>query len=183
MATQKLLAKYIFAICLLSLFSLNTLLLVSPVYGVDFGTRLGFTIFDDEEDFTQYTLFGSWEVGERIPISGGWYLNPILELSGSLLEGSGDTGGKVATSYNLLLTSHKQRFAFIAGVGAGLLFDDTIGNSDFGGPLFFVFQGGATYRIHTSWSFGYRYYHESNFAIYDENPSLNYHQFELRYHF
>jgi len=41
-------------------------------------------------------------------------------------------------------------------------------------------QAGATVFVHSFKSLEYGYHHKSNGSIYDKNPTLNMHPFELR---
>jgi hypothetical protein len=104
----------------------------------------------------------------------------MLDLSVGVLDGEGDTGGKATVALDFVLFTSDRMVSMTAGIGAGLMTDEEFGNTDFGGPLYFVFQAGASYWLNPSFSIGYRYHHESNASIYDTNPSLNLHQLELR---
>jgi hypothetical protein len=150
---------------------------------VTFGTRLATVLDDEDGDFQQYEIFGAWPLPWKSRFSSGWQLEPMLDLSVGVLDGEDETGGKFAAGVDLFWFSPDRVVSMVAGMGAGVMTQDVYGDVDFGGPVFFRFLAGLNYWLSPSFSVGYRYLHESNGSIYDKNPSLNMHQFEIRLHF
>lgn len=138
------------------------------------------------EDIKQYDVFFARNLPWTKPLDSGWQLESAAELTMSVLqrdaedEGDGFSG---SVSADLLLVSPKRLVSFNSGIGAGVLSDSTLGDYDFGGPVFFLFHAGAALHLTPRLTLGYRYSHQSNGKIYDNNPSLNLHQLELRFSF
>ncbi len=171
----------LYLICLLPFFSGESF--AKEEKNVNFGTRLATIVDDDDGDFKQYEIFGALQLPWMSHFSNGWQLEPMLDLSMGILDGEGETGGKFAAGVDLFWYSPDRVLSLMAGIGAGVMTEDVYGDVDFGGPVFFRFLAGLNYWLNPSFSLGYRYIHESNGSIYDKNPSLNMHQFEIRLHF
>lgn len=160
---------------------------VSPAFAgltdFEFGARAGFSLDDEDEDLSQYEIYGAFDLPWRSKHSTGWQYESMFDISAGVLEGGGETGGRFTVGIDLFLNSPDGDISLTTGFGAGVMTEDVYGETDFGGPVFFRFQGGVSYWITKSFSAGYRFLHESNGSIYDKNPSLNMHQFEIRMHF
>ena len=145
------------------------------------GLRVGDAFRGD--DIQQYDVFFARNLPWTKSLDSGWQLESAAELTASALEGDQEDTVSGSVSADLFLVSPERMVSFHSGVGAGLLADDTMGETDFGGPVFFLFHAGASLRLHPRLALGYRYSHQSNGAIYEKNPSLNLHQIELRFSF
>lgn len=147
-----------------------------PDYTV--GARIGTSLRG--EDIDQADLF----VTRRLPWSWSpapdWNFSTSGELTLSGLHRSEENGASISASTDLFLRTPLPRLILSSGAGAGLMEDPALGDYDFGGSLFFLFHAGAALRITPRLSLGYRYSHQSNGHIYENNPSLNLHQLELR---
>jgi hypothetical protein len=150
---------------------------------VEFGTRLAIAVDDADGDFKQYEIFGALPLPWISRLSNDWQFEPMLDLSVGILDGEDETGGKFAAGVDLFWFSPERVLSLMAGIGAGVMTEEVYGDVDFGGPVFFRFLAGVNYWLNPSLSVGYRYLHESNGSMYDKNPSLNMHQFEIRLHF
>ncbi len=151
--------------------------------GITLGTRAAFSTERMDESFQQYDLFGTLPLPWTYQWEAGWRIESLADLTLSVLHGEGETGGTIAIGPDLFLLCPRRWIALNMGGGFGFYDDHKYGEFDFGGPFFFHFQTGATVFLHPSLSLGYRYHHKSNGNIYDKNPSLNMHQFELRFRF
>lgn len=145
------------------------------------GARIGTSLRG--EDITQADFF----LGRNLPwswtISPGWDLTTAGELTLSGLHRSDENGASMSISTDLFLTTPLPRLILTTGVGAGLMEDPALGDYDFGGSIFFLFHAGAAIHLSPRLCLGYRYGHQSNGHIYENNPSLNLHQLELRWSF
>lgn len=132
------------------------------------------------EDTDQADFFVARKLPWGRDLSSGWNLGTAAELDLSLLQHDDEEVVAGSLSADLILSSPKNRFYLLSGIGAGVLEDEVLGDIDYGGPVFFLFHAGAGLRL-TPWlSLGYRYSHMSNGSIYDKNPSLNLNMVELR---
>ncbi|WP_136809318.1 acyloxyacyl hydrolase [Desulfosediminicola flagellatus] len=148
---------------------------------VALGVRVATNI--DDEDFTQYEVFGAVPLPWRSHLSNGWEFETMLDLSIGVMEAENDTGGKFTAAVDALFYSPDRTLSLVAAMGIGVMTREVYDGVDFAGPVFFRFQGGLNYWLNQSFSVGYRFLHESNGSMYDKNPSLNMHQFEMRVHF
>ena len=150
---------------------------------MDVGFRFGYPLERNDGDFWQYELYGAW----RLPFSStfrcGWRMETLLDVTLAQQDGEGDQGRKISTSGELLFHSPQGRWPLLAGLGVGVLAEEEVGDVDYAGPVFFIFNGGPSYWFSDKVSLGYRYHHESNGSIYDKNPSVNMHQLEVRISF
>lgn len=156
--------------------------------GVDFtlGARIGTTGGTDEQDFVQYELVGTFEFPwTREEDSSPWDFSTWVELAAGLLDGEQEEEDSAVGSLTVGITAFApdEVFAYSVGLGAGVLEEEQVGPTNFGGPVFFIFRAGIDLYLTKSLSIGYNFLHQSNGSIYDENPSLNLHSFEIEYHF
>ena len=145
------------------------------------GARIGTSLRG--EDITQADMFLSRKLPWSWSITPGWDLTTAGELTLSGLHRSDENGASMSISTDLFLTTPLPRLTLSTGVGAGLMEDPALGDYDFGGSVFFLFHAGAAVRLTPRLCLGYRYGHQSNGHIYENNPSLNLHQLELRWSF
>jgi hypothetical protein len=145
------------------------------------GARFGTSVRG--EDTEQADIFVARNLSWNRELASGWDLGTAIELDLSLLQHDDEEVAAGSISTDLVLSSPKDRFFLLSGVGVGVLEDDVLGDIKYGGPVFFLFHAGAGLRL-TPWlSLGYRYSHMSNGGIYSRNPSLNLSMVELRFTF
>ncbi len=168
---------------LLSLSTHSAVGFCQEISGFTAGTRAAFSTVRMEENFQQYDLFGTLPLPWTYEWESGWRIESLADLTLSVLNGEGETGGTIAVGPDLFLLCPKRWIALNMGGGLGFYEDHKFGKYTLGGPLFFHFQTGATVFVHPSLSVGYRYHHKSNGNIFYKNSSLNMHQFELRFWF
>ena len=147
----------------------------------DVGARVGTSLRG--EDITQADLVLSRKLPWSWSINPGWDLTTAGELTLSGLHRSDENGASISVSTDLFLATPLPRLILSTGVGAGLMEDPALGDYDFGGSIFFLFHAGAAVHLTPRLDLGYRYGHQSNGHIYENNPSLNLHQLELRWSF
>jgi len=139
----------------------------------------------DGKEFDQFDLFLTMDLPWQKTFDGGWMLRSNIEGILGVLTWDGDTAVKPSIMPNLVLTTPGKKVDFIAGLGLGVMIGDTEfdDDHDLGGAFFL--QGQAGFRVHLTERFflGYRYYHQSNAGIYDNNNSVNLNQIELGYRF
>lgn len=150
------------------------------------GLRYGKSFQDT--DFDQYDLFVSVDLPWRMEFSRGWMLHSEIEGILSALTWDGDTAVKPSVMPNLILSSPGGKVDILAGFGFGYMF----GGTDFGdggdqqnlgGPFFVQGQAGFRLNVMDNIFLGYRYYHQSNAGIYNENDSVNINQIELGWNY
>lgn len=145
------------------------------------GARFGTSFRGEDTD--QADIFVARKLPWNWGLPSGWNLGTSGELDLSILQHDDEETVAASIATDLILSSPKDRFFLLSGIGAGVLEDEVLGDINFGGPFFFIFHAGAGLRL-TPWlSLGYRYSHMSNGGIYDRNPSLNLNMVELRFTF
>ncbi len=166
---------------LVFLFSTNTRA-AEPVLpeNMTMGVRAG-TSFNTDEDMTVIDIFSAWELSWNKEFSSGWKLVPALDVTLSYLNGGGDKGARIGSSIDLFFVSPEKKLSFIAGLGAGVFFEEDYGELEFGGLVCFLGQLGVNYWFTKNFSAGYRFHHQSNGSLYDTNPGMNLHQLEVRF--
>lgn len=181
MTTFRTYTRHLFLTLLLSLVpvSLAAQTVDGEIWAV--GARIGTSLRG--EDITQADLFLSRKLPWSWSVSPEWNLTTAGELTLSGLHRSDENGASMSISTDLFLTTPLPWLALSTGVGVGLMEDPALGDYDFGGPVFFLFHAGAAVHITPRLCLGYRYGHQSNGHIYENNPSLNLHQLELRWSF
>ena len=77
----------------------------------------------------------------------------------------------------------QDRILLDGGISAGLLSEHKFGEENFGGPIQFISHAGISFKLSDNLGVGYRFQHMSNASIYNRNPGLELHMFELKYFF
>jgi hypothetical protein len=147
------------------------------------GFRAGQSATDSNEDFEQYEMFATYGLPWSWGLTPGWFLSTRINLSAGALRGGGETGfiGSVGPSITLSMV---QGFILLdGGISAALLSEHQFGREDFGGPIQFVSHVGIDFKLGDHLGVGYRFQHMSNASIYNRNPGLELHIFELSYFF
>ncbi len=173
--------RVVLVVICISCNSVFTNALAAPLSDTAFGVRVATDI--DDEDFTQYEIFCAVPLPWTYQLPNNWQVETLLNVSAGALESENDTGGRFVAGVDALFFTTDRSLSLVAAMGVGLMTEEVYDGVDFGGPVFFRFQGGLSYWFNPSFSIGYRFLHESNGAIYDKNPSLNMHQFEIRVKF
>lgn len=168
----------------LSLLLIGFLVLVnaSQVSANNIGIRYGNTV--NRISLSLYDLYGSLDLPWSWNLGPGWTMRSDIEGILSILDGDGDSSFNPSIMTKLIFTSPNKRFDWLAGFGVGALTGSTeFVDHDLGGPLFFQGTLGARFGLTENLFAGLRYYHQSNFSIYDSNDSLNLLQGELVWEF
>jgi hypothetical protein len=171
----------------LILFSLFIIVPVDSVYGkdsppIEMGLRTGIA-FPDEGPFRKEELIGTFVLPAGSRSSSSFLLNPKIDATAGVLR-RGDEKGFIGSAGPSLALGRKGLPIFlVGGVRAALLGEQEYTDKDFGGRLQFIEDIGFNVRFSRKFEAGYRWQHMSNAFIYDTNPGLNMHIFELSYGF
>jgi lipid A 3-O-deacylase len=163
-----------------------------PVHALD-GISLELGTADSDEDVNRFGLAFKWDWSAQWFTTGDWYLGGYWELGANYWDGDkGRTGNDSLGDFHATPVFQFQRKAGAAivpflefGLGVHVYTDDSIGNKDFDIPFAFGthlgggfrFGGGQQYEIL------YRFQHQSNAGLGDDNPGINFHLLELGYRF
>lgn len=150
------------------------------------GLRYGKGFLDS--DFDQYDLYVSMDLPWQTEAPLGWMLRSEIDGILSVLTWDGDTAVKPSIMPSLVLSSPGRKVDIIAGMGLGWMFGatdfgDGSDRSELGGPFFLQGQLGFRLNVTDKIFVGYRYYHQSNAGIYNENNSVNINQIELGWNY
>jgi hypothetical protein len=147
------------------------------------GCRVGISATDQTEDFTQYEVFATYGLPWSWRPASAWALSTRIHFSAGALRGGGDTGFIGAVGPNIALSMVGDHILLDGGISAALLSKHEFGQEDFGGPVQFVSHVGISFKLAANLGVGYRFQHMSNASIYDRNPGLELHVFELSFWF
>lgn len=147
------------------------------------GLRAGLSTTDGSEDFKQYELFATYGLPWSWELTPGWFLSTRINLSAGALRGGGDTGFIGSAGPSITLSMVQDRILLDGGISAALLSEHKFGQENFGGPIQFISHVGISFKLSDNLGVGYRFQHMSNASIYDRNPGLELHMFELSYFF
>lgn len=147
------------------------------------GLRAGLSTTDGSEDFKQYELFATYGLPWSWELTPGWFLSTRINLSAGALRGGGDTGFIGSAGPSITLSMVQDRIFLDGGISAALLSEHKFGQENFGGPIQFISHVGISFKLGANLGVGYRFQHMSNASIYDRNPGLELHMFELSYFF
>ena len=150
---------------------------------VSIGLRAGLSTTDSEEDFEQYELFATYGLPWSWELTSGWSLNTRINLSAGALRSGDDTGFIGSAGPSITLSMVQDRFFLDGGISATLLSEHKFGDENFGGPIQFISHIGLRFKLSDNLGVGYRFQHMSNASIYNRNPGLELHMFELGYLF
>ena len=147
------------------------------------GLRAGLSTADSEEDFEQYELFATYGLPRSWELTSGWSLSPKINLSAGALRSGDDTGVIGSAGPSITLSMVQDRIFLDGGISAALLSEHQFGGENFGGPIQFVSHVGIGFKLGDNLGLGYRFQHMSNASIYNRNPGLELHMFEISYFF
>ena len=147
------------------------------------GLRAGLSTTDSEEDFEQYELFATYGLPWSWELTPGWLLSMKINLSAGALRSGDDTGLIGSAGPSITLSMVQDRIFLDGGISAALLSEHKFGDENFGGPIQFISHVGLSFKLSDNLGLGYRFQHMSDASIYNRNPGLELHMFELRYLF
>jgi hypothetical protein len=147
------------------------------------GSRGGLSTTDSEEDFEQYEVFATYGLPWKWELTSGWSLSTNINLSAGALRSGDDTGFIGSGGPSITLSMVQDRILLDGGISAALLSEHKFGDENFGGPIQFISHVGISFKLIDNLGVGYRFQHMSNASIYNRNPGLELHMFELKYFF
>ena len=147
------------------------------------GIRGGISDNRNDEDFTQYEGFATWNLPWSWNLTSEWSLTTYIEANAGLLKGGGDSAFVGSIGPGLYFSGFKNRIDILMGVNPTVISKHNFGDEDLGGPIQFTSHIGVDFNIVRHFTFGYRFQHMSNFVFYDSNPGLNLHMIEIGYIF
>lgn len=149
---------------------------------IELGVRVGTLATNEAEDFTQYEVYGAYELPWRRHLGSSWILGTRLNASLGVLRGDDEEGfiGKVGPG----LTLNREGSPWTLDIALSLtgLTEDEFEQQDLGGNIQFSSSLGLNYRFGAT-SLGYRFLHMSNAGLDDTNPGLEMHMLELGRYF
>jgi hypothetical protein len=155
----------------------------SAEVGVDLGVQYGFDADSGEEFFHYYGLAGAVESKDFWEWGSGWSVDQGLTLTAGGLHAGSDDGFFAAIGPRIDLNLPGGWLTVTASVRAGGMTDHRYGDEDLGGWFTFAEDIGVRWNISPEVSVGYLFQHISNANVYDENPGVEFHIIEVRYHF
>lgn len=148
------------------------------------GLHAGFSAKDvDGESFQQYQLYAAYPLPWRWESDSGWTLAILLNGTGGILRGGGETGFIGSLGPALVLGKQGIPVSLELGSSPTVLSQSRFGDADLGGTFHFTSHLGLHLQIGATLDTGYRYQHMSNASTQDPNPGLNMHLFWLGYRF
>lgn len=157
------------------------------------GIALELGTSEGDEDVNRYGVAVKWDWGARWFKTGDWYLGGYWETNITYWDGDdGNTGNDSLVDFSVTPVFRYQRepgtgFAPFAelGVGAHVYTEDGIGDRDFDVPFAFGshFGVGARFGSRQEFELLYRFQHQSNAGLGDDNPGINFHAVHLGYRF
>jgi hypothetical protein len=147
------------------------------------GFRGGISDHRNEEDFTQYEGFATWNLPLSWNLASNWSLTAYIEANAGMLKGGGNSAFVGSIGPGLYFSGFKDRISILMGVNPTVISKHTFGDEDLGGPIQFTSHIGVDLNLFQHFAIGYRFQHMSNFIFYDPNPGLNLHMIEIGYIF
>ncbi|MBW1852148.1 MAG: acyloxyacyl hydrolase [Deltaproteobacteria bacterium] len=147
------------------------------------GARKGVTAIKHDERFDLYELFWIAGLPWNAKWPSGWVLTTGLNINAGILRAAHDNGFIGSVGPILTFKKAKSRFSLILGFRLALLDDYEFGDEQLGGAFAFIEEVGLSYSLGWNLEAGYQFRHMSNADIYDHNPGLDLHVFELKYTF
>lgn len=148
-------------------------------------SEAGFRYSFDEEDnatLNGYEVYGlidmwSWTLTDSIR------LDVDIMTAIGVLDGEGDTAvyGHIGPSAEISFGSSP--VSLIISSGPSLYSEDEFGDYDIGGPIQFTSAIGFKWYVCEKWTIGYQFQHISNAHIYDPNPGIDMHAFNIGFRF
>ena len=171
----------------LILFSLLIILPSNSVFGKDsppfeMGLRGGVAT-PDEGPFYKEELFGTMMLPGGSRSSSAFQIRPKLDATAGVLRRGDEKGFIGSVGPGLTLGWKEWPIFLVGGARAAVLGEQEYKGKDFGGRLQFIEDIGLNIRLSPKLEAGYRLQHMSNAFIYDTNPGLNMHIFEVSYGF
>lgn len=149
------------------------------------GVRGGFSEIKGNEGprFGQVESYVNLNLPWRWNWKSDWHLQSRLDLSGGWIHGRGEDAviGTVGPGFELIWD--KVPVTLSAGSSPTVLGREQFGKTDFGTVFQFTTHIGATWKIGSRASLGYRIQHMSNASIGPSNPGLNLHMFSAGWRF
>jgi len=136
-----------------------------------------------ENEFSQFSAFLDFGTPWVYEWDSEWTLQPVFDLAGGVIATSEVAAAQGSLALELFLSSPEGAFTLSLGGGIGAMSEHIFEDVDLGGPIFFNPHIGARVKFAPNAGIGYRWYHQSNAGIYENNPGLNLHQLELRFWF
>jgi hypothetical protein len=147
------------------------------------GLRGGISDHRNEEDFTQYEGFATWNLPWTWKLASNWSLTTYIEANAGLLKGGGNSAFVGSIGPGIYFSGFNDRISILMGVNPTVISKHTFGDEDLGGPIQFTSHIGVDFNFVRHFAIGYRFQHMSNFVFYDPNPGLNLHMIEIGYLF
>jgi hypothetical protein len=153
-----------------------------PSYSL--GVRTGITVSGTiDTSFNLYEAIGSFRLPWAHTWDSGWSFISDIEMTAGILRGAQDNGFLASAGPAIAITIPQGWLSFALSVRVVYLDDYQFGGENLGGNWSFVEELGVEFPIYSGFTAGYRIRHMSNAGIYDNNPGLDMHIFELRYRF
>ncbi|SMC24456.1 Lipid A 3-O-deacylase (PagL) [Desulfacinum hydrothermale DSM 13146] len=143
--------------------------------------RSGFTAIKKEETFHIQDLVAFHTLPWDWTWKDGWYLNTFWEIHFGLLSAAGEDRVLFSTGPALSLQTPWKRVSIVFGLRPAFLEDHVFGRENVGGAFQFTEDLGVDLELLKGLSVGYRFQHLSNAGIYEHNPGLDFHVFEVRW--
>jgi hypothetical protein len=171
----------------LILFSLIIILPLNSVFGEDsqpfeIGLRGGIAA-PDEGSFYKEELVGTFALPGGSRSSSDFQLSPKLDATAGVLRRGDEKGFIGSVGPGLAMEWSEWPIFLVGGVRAALLGEHIYKDKNFGGRLQFIEDIGFNVCLNRNLEAGYRLQHMSNAFIYETNPGLNMHIFEVSYGF
>jgi hypothetical protein len=152
--------------------------------GYSMGARTGIMMSGSmDTTFNLYEAIGSFRLPWSHQWDSGWLLTSEVEITAGNLRAAQDNGFLASAGPAIAVAIPQYWMSFVLGVRAVYLNDYQFGGEDFGGNFSFVEELGVEFKVYSGLNAGYRFYHQSNAGIYENNPGLEMHILELRYRF
>lgn len=173
----------------LSLLVLCVFMTTKSAYGEDvpnysLGARTGVMVSGSmDTSFNLYEAIGSVKLPWSYAWDSGWSLKSELEITAGNVRAAQDNGFLASAGPAIAVAIPQGWMSLVLGVRGAYLNDYQFGGEDLGGNFSLIEELGVEFRIYLGIKASYRIQHLSNAGIYDNNPGLDMHIFELRYRF
>ena len=160
-----------------------------PTYGENMreyslGARAGYMLSGSmDTSFNLYEAVGSFGLPWSYASGSGWSFTSAIEITAGNLRAAQDNGFIASAGPAIVVAIPQGWISFVLSVRGAYLNDYQFGGEDLGGNFIFVDELGIELSIYSGLKAGYRIQHMSNAGIYDNNPGLEMHVIELKYHF
>ena len=172
--------------------TLLALALAAPAAAIDTVLLEAGTVQGDT-DAERYGAAARWELEPKWLHSGEWHLGSYLEFGITYWDGErGRSGENDLVDFGLTPVLRWERdptsglAPFIElGIGAHVYTEDGIGDKNFDIPFAFGSHLGVGTRFGAGGAYEiiYRFQHQSNAGLGDDNPGINFHVVQLGLHF